>query len=150
MTAARLTRRLGRERDRGSYAIETAVLAPVLILLIGLLIAFGRVIDADGAVDSAAHAAARAASLERDASSAQEQAQSAAARSLDGDGISCRSSSVTVNTADYGLEVGQAGTVTVTIACTALLSDIAVPGVPGSKTLKSTWTSPIDTFRARP
>ncbi|MFE0200944.1 pilus assembly protein, partial [[Kitasatospora] papulosa] len=39
------------------------------------MIAFGRVTDADGAVDSAARAAARAASLERDAGSAQAEAR---------------------------------------------------------------------------
>ncbi|MFD9630302.1 TadE family protein, partial [Streptomyces violascens] len=81
-----LIRRAGRTArdDRGSYSVETAVLAPVIIALLLLMIAFGRVVDADGAVDSAARAAARAASLERDAASAQTQAQAAADRSLSG------------------------------------------------------------------
>ncbi|WP_330279141.1 pilus assembly protein [Streptomyces sp. NBC_00569] len=136
--------------DRGSYALETAVLAPVLIVILGLMIAFGRVTDAEGAVDSAAHAAARAASLERDAANAQSQAQDAVTRSLDGEGITCRTSNVTLNTGGYAAGVGEASTVTATISCTANLSDIAVPGLPGSKTLTASWTSPIDTYRARP
>ncbi|MGW9117798.1 TadE/TadG family type IV pilus assembly protein [Streptomyces sp. NPDC055663] len=139
----------GLRRDRGSYSVETAVLAPVMIALLLLLIAFGRVTDADGAVDSAARAAARAASLERDAGSAQAQAQAAATRSLQGEGITCRTSSVVVDTAGYALDIGVEANVTATVACTANLSDIGLPGLPGAKTLTASWTSPIDTYRGR-
>ncbi|MFI8930600.1 TadE/TadG family type IV pilus assembly protein [Streptomyces sp. NPDC053474] len=135
--------------DRGSYAMETAVLAPVLIALLGLMVAFGRVTDAEAAVDGAAHAAARAASLERDAASAQSQAQAAADRSLSGEGITCGTSQISVDTSGYATAVGQAATVTATVSCTAPLSDIALPGLPGAKTLTATFTSPIDTYRAR-
>ncbi|WP_043242343.1 TadE/TadG family type IV pilus assembly protein [Streptomyces violaceusniger] len=150
MTPSR-ARRLGDalRRDRGSYAVETAVLAPVLIGILGLMIAFGRIADADGAVDSAARAAARAASLERDAGTAQAEAQSAATHSLDGDGVTCQTSSVTVDTSGYALDVGEEASVTATISCTANLSDIGLPGLPGSKTLTASWTSPIDTYRGR-
>lgn len=151
MTAHTPRRRFARalRRDQGSYAVETAVLAPAMIALLLLMVAFGRVIDADGAVDSAARAAARAASLERDAGSAQNKAQAAAARSLEGEGITCRTSSVTVDTAGYSLDIGVDANVTASIACTADLSDIGLPGLPGSKTLRASWTSPIDTFRGR-
>ena len=44
---------------------------------------------------------------------------------------------------------GQAATVTATISCTARLSDIALPGLPGAKTLTASFTSPIDTYRGR-
>jgi Flp pilus assembly protein TadG len=142
-----LLRRL--RQDRGSYALETAVLAPVLIIVLGLMIAFGRVTDAEGAVDSAAHAAARAASLERDAGTAQTAAQDAVSRSLDGDGVTCQTSNVAIDTSGYATDVGEAATVTATISCTATLSDIGVPGLPGAKTLTASWTSPIDTYRAR-
>ncbi|MEW1892260.1 TadE/TadG family type IV pilus assembly protein [Streptomyces sp. NPDC085659] len=138
-----------RDGDRGSYAVETAILAPVMIALILLMIAFGRVTDADGAVDSAARAAARAASLERDASSAQTQAQAAADRSLHGDGITCRTSSVVVDTGGYALDLGTEANVTATVACTASLSDIGLPGLPGAKELTASWSSPIDTYRGR-
>ncbi|MER8160042.1 TadE/TadG family type IV pilus assembly protein [Streptomyces sp. NPDC094472] len=150
MTASR-ARRPGcaLRRDRGSYAVETAILAPVLIGILGLMIAFGRVADADGAVDSAARAAARAASLERDAGTAQSKAQSAASRSLDGGGVTCQTSSVTVDTSGYALDVGEDASVTATISCSASLSDIGLPGLPGSKTLTASWTSPIDTYRGR-
>ncbi|MEV5203205.1 TadE family protein [Streptomyces sp. NPDC053720] len=151
MTARSYSRRLlrGLRRDRGSYAVETAVLAPVMIALLLLMIAFGRVTDADGAVDSAARAAARAASLERDAGSAQAQAQDAATRSLQGEGITCRTSNVVIDTSGYALDLGVEATVTATVACTANLSDIGLPGLPGAKTLTASWTSPIDTYRGR-
>ncbi|MGW7048530.1 TadE/TadG family type IV pilus assembly protein [Streptomyces avermitilis] len=147
MTRAGLCRLL--RRDRGSYALETAVLAPALIAILLLMIAFGRVTDAEGAVDSAAHAAARAASLERDASTAQTEAQNAVTRSLDGDGITCQTSNVAIDTSGYATDVGEAATVTATISCTSNLSDIGLPGLPGAKTLTASWTSPIDTYRAR-
>ncbi|MFI1177535.1 TadE/TadG family type IV pilus assembly protein [Streptomyces melanogenes] len=151
MTPGAYRNRLSRQmrRDRGSYALETAILAPVMIGLLLLLIAFGRVTDAAGAVDSAARAAARAASLERDASTAQAQAQAAASRSLAGEGITCRASSVVIDTSGYALDTGVEANVTATIACTANLSDIGLPGLPGSKTLTASWTSPIDTYRGR-
>ncbi|MFE3150071.1 MULTISPECIES: TadE/TadG family type IV pilus assembly protein [unclassified Streptomyces] len=151
MTARACRRQLlrGPRRDRGSYAVETAVLAPVMIALLLLMIAFGRVTDADGAVDSAARAAARAASLERDAGNAQAQAQDAATRSLQGEGITCRTSSVAIDTSGYALDLGVEATVTATVACTADLSDIGLPGLPGAKTLTASWTSPIDTYRGR-
>ncbi|MET7607060.1 TadE/TadG family type IV pilus assembly protein [Streptomyces avermitilis] len=147
MTRGGLCRLL--RRDRGSYALETAVLAPALIAILLLMVAFGRVTDAEGAVDSAAHAAARAASLERDASTAQTEAQNAVTRSLDGDGITCQTSNVAIDTSGYATDVGEAATVTATISCTSHLSDIGLPGLPGAKTLTASWTSPIDTYRAR-
>lgn len=138
-----------RHRDRGTYSVETAVLAPVMISLLLLMVAFGRVVDAEGAVDAAARAAARAASLERDATSAESEAQSAAVRSLEAEGVTCRTSSVVIDTSGYALDVGVDATVTATISCAAPLSDIGLPGLPGSKTLTASWTSPIDTYRGR-
>ncbi|MER6610729.1 TadE/TadG family type IV pilus assembly protein [Streptomyces sp. NPDC000927] len=129
--------------------METAVLGPAMIALLLLMVAFGRVIDAEGAVDSAARAAARAASLERDAGSAQAAARTAAAQSLEGEGITCQTSSVSVDTTGYSLDIGTDATVTTTIACTASLADIGLPGLPGSKTLSASWTSPVDTYRGR-
>ncbi|MEV3998966.1 TadE/TadG family type IV pilus assembly protein [Streptomyces halstedii] len=148
MTTPRLPA-TGRRRDRGSYSVETAVLAPVGIALLLIMLAFGRITDAEGAVDSAARAAARAASLERDASSAQSAARAAAERSLQGEGITCRTSHVTVSTGGYSLDVGVEADVEATVSCTADLSDIGLPGLPGAKTLRASWTSPLDTYRGR-
>ncbi|MFF4449960.1 TadE family protein [Streptomyces sp. NPDC001502] len=135
--------------DRGSYSVETVILAPAVIALMLLMIAFGRVTDAAGAVDSAARAAARAASLERDAGTAQAAGAAAAELSLTGEGVRCTSSSVSVDTSGYSLDLGQEATVQVTVACTAPLGEIGLPGLPGSRTLRASWTSPIDSYRGR-
>ncbi|MEU6175865.1 TadE/TadG family type IV pilus assembly protein [Streptantibioticus parmotrematis] len=135
--------------DRGSYSLETAVLVPVIFAVLGLLIAFGRVTTTSGAVDSAAREAARAASLDRDPGTAQRDAQQAAQDSLSGDGVPCTNISVSVDTSDFDLPLGQTGTVVATVTCTARLSDIGLPGLPGTKTLTSDFRSPIDAYRAR-
>ncbi|MEU1628233.1 TadE/TadG family type IV pilus assembly protein [Streptomyces sp. NPDC020096] len=145
MTWQRLTIR----GDRGSYAVETAVLVPVIFAVLGMLIAFGRITTTSGAVNSAAREAARAASLVRDPGTAQSDAEQAARSSLSGDGVPCTGVSVQVDTSGYNLPLGQTGTVTATVACTARLSDIGLPGLPGAKTLRSNFRSPIDAFRAR-
>ena len=135
--------------DRGSYALETAVLVPVIIALLGLLVALGRVSTARGAVESAAREAARAASLDRGPDAARRDATSAARASLTGDGIPCTGVTITVDTSGYDLPLGQTGTVAAAVTCTARLSDIGLPGLPGSKTLVEQFRSPIDAFRAR-
>jgi Flp pilus assembly protein TadG len=144
-----MSRRPTVRQDRGSYALETAILVPVIFAVLGLLIAFGRVETTSGAVDSAAREAARTASLDRTPEGARSDAAQTARSSLSGDGIPCTDVSVQVDTSGYNLPLGQTGTVTATVACTARLSDIGLPGLPGAKTLRSDFRSPIDAFRAR-
>src|SRR3954470_18998147 len=69
--------------DRGLSSIEVVILAPIMILFILVLVAFGQLVDGRGAVDGAARDAARAGSLQRDAVSAMEQASAAARADLD-------------------------------------------------------------------
>jgi hypothetical protein len=45
--------------------------------------------------------------------------------------------------------VGETATVSVTVHCRLDLSDLSVPGVPGSRLIEATMTSPIDTWRER-
>lgn len=137
------------EQDRGSYAVETAVLLAVVFAVIGLGIAFGRISIADGTVDTAARAGARAASLDRDPGAAQSDADTAARASLEQAGTSCTNVQVAVDTAGFAIPVGQPASVTVTVTCTAQLSDIGVPGLPGSKRISSHFTSTLDMYRAR-
>ena len=39
--------------------------------------------------------------------------------------------------------------VTAQVSCTVSLSDLIVPGLPGSRTLRGSYTSPLDPFRGR-
>ncbi|MCG8971421.1 TadE/TadG family type IV pilus assembly protein [Streptomyces sp. CL12-4] len=149
---SRVMRRLGGTRggDEGSVAIEAAIVIPPLIMFVCLAIAGGRLVTSGAKIDAAAEDAAREASIHRTAASAQSAAQAAAAESLDDQGIACASSSVAIDTSGLSVPVGQVGTVTVTVKCTVNLSDLLLPGVPGSKNLTSTATSVVDAYRSRP
>lgn len=60
MTARSRRRRQGED---GNAALELVILAPVLLALLGLVIAAGRTSIAQGSVDAAARDAARQASI---------------------------------------------------------------------------------------
>ncbi|MER6443630.1 TadE/TadG family type IV pilus assembly protein [Streptomyces venezuelae] len=135
--------------DRGSEAIATAIVAPLLLMLLCMAIAGGRIVTSGAKVDAAAEDAARAASISRTQSGAQAEAGDAAARSLDDQGIRCASTGISVDTSGLAAPLGAVGTVTVTISCTVPLSDLLLPGVPGSKTMTSTFTSVVDAYRSR-
>ncbi|MFF8932338.1 pilus assembly protein [Streptomyces longwoodensis] len=135
--------------DRGSAALGLAIFVPVALALIGLAIACGRVALAEGAADAAARDAARTASLARDPASGEADARQAAEASLAGSGIHCAGISVVLDTSGLSAPVGQAASVTATVSCTAPLSELALPGVGGSKTLTSTKTSVVDTWATR-
>ncbi|WP_438307080.1 TadE/TadG family type IV pilus assembly protein (plasmid) [Streptomyces sp. HUAS TT11] len=135
--------------DDGSAAIEAAIILPALIMFLCMAIAGGRIVTSGAKIDSAAQDAAREASIHRTAAAAQSAARSAAADSLNDQGITCASTTVAINTGGLSVPVGQVGTVTATVTCTVNLSDLLLPGVPGTKTLTSTATSVVDQYRQR-
>lgn len=141
--------RSGPDRERGSVTLELAILAPALLLLLGLVVLAGRVQVAAGAVEHAATSAAREASLARTSAGAQATAATAAARELDGQDIRCATSSVTVDTSGFAVPLGQTATISATVSCTISFADLAIPGLPGSRNLTAAATSPLDRFRAR-
>ncbi|MFE0921237.1 TadE family protein [Streptomyces nigra] len=138
-----------RRGDEGSTAIEAAILLPTLIMFLCMAIAGGRIVTSGAKIDAAAEDAAREASIHRTASAAQAAAHTAAAQSLNDQGITCASTSVRVDTGGLNVPVGQVATVTATVTCTVTLSDLLLPGVPGAKTLTSTATSVVDQYRQR-
>ncbi|MFJ6121602.1 TadE/TadG family type IV pilus assembly protein [Streptomyces sp. NPDC092129] len=135
--------------DEGSVALEAAIILPSLIMFVCLAIAGGRLVTSGAKIDAAAEDAAREASLHRTAASAQQAAHQAAAESLNDQGITCASTHVTVDTGGLEVAIGQVGTVTVTVNCTVNLSDLLLPGVPGTRTLTSRATSVVDQYRQR-
>lgn len=141
--------RRGRTDDHGSAAIEAAILAPPLLVLIGLAIVGGRVQVAGGAIEAAAHDAARAASIARTAGQAQADAYTAANGTLGQQGLHCASLSVVVDTSGFSIPVGQPATVSASITCVVDFSDLVADGLPGSKTLNARFVSVLDTFRTR-
>ena len=135
--------------DRGSAAIEAAILAPPLLALIGVAIMGGRIQVAGGAIEAAAHDAARAASISRTAGEAYANAHAAAQSTLSQDGLHCANLVVAVNTGGFDIPVGQPATVSASVTCRVDLSDLVADGLPGSRTLTSTFVSTLDTFRER-
>lgn len=135
--------------ERGSAALEAAIGLPAFLLFVGLIIFAGRVAIATQAVDSAATQAARTASIARTATDAGATARSAATSSLTSQQVNCVSTAVTVDTAGFAAPVGTPATVTATVRCVVNLADLAVPGVPGTRTVTATASSPVDTFRER-
>lgn len=139
-----------RPRDeRGSAAIEAAIGVPAFALFVGLIIFGGRTASTHQALQSAAADGARSASLARDAQTAQSEARETAVASIANQKIGCSGVVVAVDTTDFNKAPGVPGSVDVTVSCRLDLSDLALPGVPGSRVLSSTMSSPIDTWRER-
>lgn len=134
--------------ERGSMTVELAVLAPALVLVLVAMVAAGRIVIAHGSVEAAARDAARQASISRDPSSARTAALTSARAALAREGLEC-APTVSVDTGGFSAPLGRQATVSATVTCEVQLSDLALPGIPGSKVLTSRFTSSLDPFRAR-
>ena len=143
-----MTRRR-RHGDRGSATLEFVVVAPALLALLGLLVMAGRVAIASNSVESAADEAARSASISRTASGARAAAEDGARRSLAEQDLQCSTVQVNVDTTGFGVPVVLPAQVRATVTCVVRLSDLALPGFPGSRTVTATAVSPLDTYRER-
>jgi len=129
--------------DRGSYTVELVLWTPVLALLLVVIVAAGRIVAAGSDATEAARDAARAASLQTSMPKAKQAAQQAARASFGEQGDTCQKLTVKVTGS-----VTPGGLVTVAVSCTASLSDLAIPGAPGHRTLSSTSTAPIENTRS--
>ena len=135
--------------ERGSAAIETAIGAPAFLLFIALIIGAGRIAIARQSVEAAAAEGARSASIARTQSTADHDAITSAAATLANQQLQCVTTRVVVDTSGFAKPVGPPATVSVTVTCTVNLSDIAIPGLPGTLPITETMTSPLDTYRGR-
>ncbi|GAA1215349.1 hypothetical protein GCM10009665_01470 [Kitasatospora nipponensis] len=131
--------------DEGSVSAEMALITPVLLALVLIAVGTGRLVSARLDVADAAHQAARAASLTRAAPTAAAVAQRAAREALDGAGRACSRLRVTADTGTFR----PGGEVSVTVACTADLTDLAAVPWPGDHTVTETFTAPLETYRGQ-
>lgn len=129
--------------QRGSAAIELALLAPVLLLLLVFVAFVGRVTHARAEIDGATRDAARAASLARNTDAANLAARHAAEQTLTGDGITCRRFSVRLDTTRFL----PGGTVTAEVRCAVPLGGLSLLGVAPRRTLTSRFVAPLDRYR---
>jgi len=135
--------------ERGSAAVELALLVPALVLMLGLVVAGGRLWFARTTVNEAAQSAARAASLSRTATQASGDGAAAARASLSTAGLRCLDPAVSVDTRAFAVPVGQSATVTTRVTCQVPFADVLLPGLPGSIKLDSSGASALDTYRSR-
>ena len=133
-----------RRDDRGSVAVETAVVAPALVALLLLVVFAGRVAQSEGDVRRAASEAARAASLTQTPEAAVEAAEQAVAANLRSSGIGCSTLATDVDTDDFR----PGGAVAVDVRCVASMADITLLGVPGERTFAARSVEVIDRYRS--
>jgi Flp pilus assembly protein TadG len=138
-----------RRTDRGSAAFEAAIGVPAFLLFIALIIGAGRVAIARQAVEAAAAEGARSASIARTQSAADHDASASAAATLANQQLQCATTQVVVDTVGFAKPVGTSAAVSVTVTCVVNLSDVAIPGLPGTLPITETMTSPLDTYRGR-
>jgi Flp pilus assembly protein TadG len=139
-----------RDGEAGNAPLELVLIAPIVLALIGLVIAAGRTSLAQGSVQAAARQAARQASIARTPQQALLAAVSSAQAELSQEGLNCSPApAVSVNVTGFAIPVGQPATVSATVTCRVPLADLVVPGVPGSKLLHATFSSPLDPYRGR-
>lgn len=132
----------GLRRDRGSIALELAFAAPIVLLLLALAWTYGRVAWANGHLEAGARDAARVATQARSVEEARANALAVVQESTESV-TGCRETAAVLVSGSF--EPG--GTLTVRASCSYTLSDIGLPGAPGTMTPTSTFSSVIDQRR---
>ncbi|MEV0689527.1 TadE/TadG family type IV pilus assembly protein [Streptomyces sp. NPDC050388] len=125
--------------DRGLSTVEVVILAPVMILFILVLVAFGQLVSGRGALDGAARDAARAGSIQKDHVRAMSEARKAAEANL----ADICSGPVTVAQTSQGFEPDTLFTVEVSCEVRGL----AMLGLNIPTTLSASFSSPLDPYR---
>lgn len=132
-----------RHPERGSSALSLVLLTPAMLAVMALAVFAGRLAGAEQDVVSAAHDAARAASVRQYPDAAVVDARAAAERTLGDRGVSCTAMSVSVDTSAFRPD----GSVVVAVSCTIDNRDLLGLGMPGTRTVEATATAVIDRYR---
>lgn len=128
-----------RRDDRGSMAVEIVILAPILMMFVLLIVAFGRYVAVKGDIEATSRDAARAASMAGSLSEARGVAGSVVGGSLES-GTSCRAASV-------GGTWGPGGEIEVSLDCQVSYAQLGLLGVPGSVGISASSAAPLDPYR---
>jgi Flp pilus assembly protein TadG len=138
----RLRGRAASRADRGSLAIELVILVPILVLFMAVLVALGRIVEAQGQVDGAARDAARAASIAQNSGAALGDARAAADTDLVGASKCADTPTVAFGS---GTNPAPGGVVNVVVTCRVTLPALSFIGFQ-TKTITGHASAPIDTF----
>ncbi|GAA2456008.1 pilus assembly protein [Actinomadura vinacea] len=141
-------RRHDRCGDAGNAVVETAILAPLFILFLAALLTAMRIQHGSAVVSQAAADAARHASIARTATQAQTDATTSAMTTLRDKGLHCHPH-VRLALSGFHDPAGESGTVTAQVTCVIQLSAVALPGMPGHRTVTKSHRSNIDPYRGR-
>lgn len=134
------------EGERGTAAVELALLAPVLVVLVSAVVAAGRIVETKSALLAVAREAARAASEATDGAEASSAAASTANRVATGLGLD--PSRVAVSHGSGGF--GRGEPYRVSVSYEVRLADLPSLGVlPGSFTLTAEHVEFIQRFKSR-
>ena len=136
--------RLRPRGDHGSLIVELVILLPVFVVFTLVLIGCGRMVQARQQAVEAARAGAEAAAIMQTPASASWAASATAVIGPYGSIHSCTHGSVRTDTADFA----PGGEVTVTVTCVVDLSDVFIPGMPGSISVTAAQSAPVDPYRS--
>ncbi|MFI9603127.1 TadE/TadG family type IV pilus assembly protein [Streptomyces sp. NPDC004069] len=125
--------------DSGLSTVEVVILAPVMILFILVLVAFGQLVQGRGAVDGAARDAARAGSIQKDHATAMSEARKAAEADLTD--VCSGPVSVVQTSAGFAPDT----LFTVEVSCQ--VRGLASLGLNIPTRLSASFSSPLDPFR---
>ncbi|GAA1947398.1 TadE/TadG family type IV pilus assembly protein [Kitasatospora viridis] len=134
-------------RDRGSLAIEAALVVPVVIGLLVLMVAAGRAEQTAGTVQEAARAGARAASLAKRGDEASAAAD-AVKQVLGQNRVDCQGMPPPTVTIEQLSTQPPLSDVRVDVICTVPVNDLSPVWVPGGLTMQGTFRSVIDQYRS--
>jgi Flp pilus assembly protein TadG len=120
------------------------LLTPALFIVALTIIVFGRVSESRQQVSAAARAGAEAAAVRSDSAGAVSGAMSDARAEIAGPGHTCMHPQIETDISHFY----PGGFVTVTVACQVAFSDLSIPGVPGTTSIRASSTAPIDPYRS--
>lgn len=136
-------------------------MVPVVMLgFVLVIVAAGRIVQAESDVKTAAQEAARAATFHNSTADAAAEASAVAAANLATSGLSCalgqevdfgvQASASTASSTEGPDVILPDAIVSVTVSCTADLSDVVSLGLPGSRTFEAEAFERVDVHRSTP
>lgn len=132
--------------ERGTAAVEMALLAPVLIVLVAAVVAAGRIVETESAVLAVAREAARTAADAPDAASAHTAAASTATQVAAGLGLDPSRIVVTQSASGFG----RGEPYRVSVSYEVRLEDLPGLGaLPGSFSVSAEHAELIQRFKSR-
>jgi Flp pilus assembly protein TadG len=120
-------------------AVEVVLMAPVLVLFMLMVVAFGRLVWVRGQVEAASRDAVRSASIARSPGEARDNALATANEQLDGR-ATCQAPAFAGNFAAGGV-------ITVTLTCEVSYAELGLLGLGGGTTVTAESSAPIDLYR---